>query len=189
MNPSQVLLLAFLIGVIAGLRAMTAPAVVAWAANRHWLNLHNSPFAFMGSTAAVAIFTVLALGELVVDKLPSTPNRTKLLGLIGRSVTGGLCGAAVAASGAQSIALGAAGATGRRGCVAIRPSPRPMRASDAASLWARARASISACAIMPAVPRPTATSPAQDSPRRSRSSAKAGFIGPGSQSKEVYNKS
>jgi uncharacterized membrane protein len=107
MNPSQVLLLAFLIGVIGGLRTMTAPAVVAWAANRHWLNLHSSPLAFMGSTAAVAVFTVLALGELVVDKLPSTPNRTKLLGLIGRSVTGGLCGAAVAASGAQSIALGA----------------------------------------------------------------------------------
>src|SRR5258708_3941574 len=107
MNSTQVMLLAFLIGVVAGLRTMSAPAVVAWAANRHWLNLHNSPFAFMGSTAAVAVFTVLALGELVVDKLPSTPNRTKLLGLIARSVTGGLSGAAVAASGAQSIALGA----------------------------------------------------------------------------------
>src|SRR4030081_762465 len=107
MNSSQVLLLAFLIGVIAGLRTMTAPAVVAWAANRHWLNLLSSPLAFMGSTAAVAVFTVLALGELVVDKLPSTPNRTRPLGLIGRSVSGGLSGAAVAVSGAQSIAPGA----------------------------------------------------------------------------------
>ena len=107
MNPTQVLLLAFLVGVIAGLRTMTAPAVVAWAANRHWLNLLSSPLAFMGSTAAVAVFTVLALGELVVDKLPSTPNRTRLLGLIGRSVSGGLSGAAVAVSGAQSIAPGA----------------------------------------------------------------------------------
>jgi len=107
MNPTQVLLLAFLVGVIAGLRTMTAPAVVAWAANRHWLNLLSSPLAFMGSTAAVAVFTVLALGELVVDKLPSTPNRTRLLGLIGRSVFGGLSGAAVAAAGAQSIAPGA----------------------------------------------------------------------------------
>jgi uncharacterized membrane protein len=107
MNPFQVLFLAFLIGVIAGLRTMTAPAVVAWAANRHWLNLHNSPLALMGSIAAVAVFTVLALGELVVDKLPSTPNRTKLPGLIGRSVLGGLSGVSVAASGAQSIALGA----------------------------------------------------------------------------------
>ena len=107
MNPSQVLLLAFLIGVIAGLRTMTAPAVVAWAANRHWLNLDNSPLALIGSTAAVAVFTVLALGELLVDKLPSTPNRTGLPGLIGRSVLGGLSGAAVAAAVAQSIALGA----------------------------------------------------------------------------------
>ncbi len=107
MNPSYVLFLAFLIGVIAGLRTMTAPAVVAWAANRHWLNLHSAPLALMGSTAAVAVFTVLALGELVIDKLPSTPNRTRLVGLIGRGVLGGLSGASVAASGAQSIALGA----------------------------------------------------------------------------------
>jgi len=106
MNPSYVLLLAFLIGVIGGLRTMTAPAVVAWAANRHWLNLDNSLLAFMGSTAAVAIFSVLALGELVVDKLPSTPNRTRLLGLVGRSLFGGLSGAAVAVAGSQSIALG-----------------------------------------------------------------------------------
>ena len=107
MGLSSVLFLAFLIGVIAGLRTMTAPAVVAWAAHRHWLNLLNSPLAFMGSTAAVAVFAVLALGELVVDKLPSTPNRTKLPGLIGRSVLGGLSGACVAVAGAQSIAPGA----------------------------------------------------------------------------------
>jgi uncharacterized membrane protein len=107
MNPSEVLFLAFLIGVIAGLRTMTAPAVVAWAANRHWLNLLNSPLAVMGSTAAVGVFTLLALGELIIDKLPSTPNRTRLLGLIGRGVLGGLSGAVVAVSGAQSIALGA----------------------------------------------------------------------------------
>jgi uncharacterized membrane protein len=107
MNPYQVLLLAFLIGVIAGLRTMTAPTMVACAANRHWLNLDNSPLAFMGSTAAVVVFTVLALGELIVDKLPSTPSRTKFPGLIGRSVLGGLSGAGIAAAGAQSIAIGA----------------------------------------------------------------------------------
>jgi uncharacterized membrane protein len=107
MNPAYVLLLAFLIGVTDGLRSMTAPAIVAWAANRRWLDLHNSPLAFMGSTAAVAVWTVVALGELVVDKLPSTPKRTKLLGLIARSVLGGLSGAALAAAAAQAIALGA----------------------------------------------------------------------------------
>ena len=107
MSPSQVLFLAFLIGVVAGLRSLTAPAVVAWAAHRNRLQLHNSPLSFMGSTAAVVVFTLLALVELVADQLPSTPSRTEPPGLIARIVLGGLSGAAVVASESQSIALGA----------------------------------------------------------------------------------
>jgi uncharacterized membrane protein len=102
-----VLGLAFLIGVIAGLRSLTAPAVLAWAAHLGWLDLHGSPLAFMGSTTAVAVFTVLAIGELIADQLPSTPSRTKPPGLIARFMTGGLSGAVVAAAGLQPIALGA----------------------------------------------------------------------------------
>jgi uncharacterized membrane protein len=107
MTPSQVLLLALLIGVVSGLRSLTAPAVVAWGAHRNWLNLHSTALSFMASTAAVVIFTLLALVELVADKLPSTPRRTKPVGLIARIVLGGLSGAGVAVSGAQSIVLGA----------------------------------------------------------------------------------
>jgi uncharacterized membrane protein len=107
MNPSHVLLYAFAIGIIAGLRSLTAPAVVAWAAHRNWLILHNSPLSFMGSTTMVAIFILLALVELVADQLPSTPARTKPPGLIARIVLGGLSGSAVAVAGAQSLALGA----------------------------------------------------------------------------------
>jgi uncharacterized membrane protein len=102
-----VLVLAFVIGVIAGLRSLTAPAVLAWAAHLGWVDLHGSQLAFMGSTAAVAILTVLAIGELIADKLPSTPSRTSPPGLIGRIVTGGLSGAVVAAGCLQSIVLGA----------------------------------------------------------------------------------
>ena len=98
---------AFLIGVIAGLRSMTAPAVVAWAARLGWLDLHDSPLSFMGSSAAVVVFTLGALGELVADKLPSTPSRKKPAPLIARILLGGLAGAAVAAAGSQSIPLGA----------------------------------------------------------------------------------
>ena len=107
MSPSLVLFLAFLIGVVTGLRSLTAPAVVAWAAHRNWLNLHNTPLSFMGSTAAVVIFTLLAVGELIVDQLPSTPSRLKPPGLIARIILGGLSGAGVAVAGAQSIAVGA----------------------------------------------------------------------------------
>jgi uncharacterized membrane protein len=98
--------MAFLIGVIVGLRSLTPPAVLAWAAHLGWIDLHASPLAFMGSKAAVAIFTVLAIGELIADQLPSTPSRTKPPGLIARIVMGGLSGAVVAAAGSQSIAIG-----------------------------------------------------------------------------------
>jgi uncharacterized membrane protein len=107
MTSSQILLLAFLIGVVGGLRSLTAPAVVAWAAHRNWLNLHNTSLSFMASTAAVVIFTLLAVVELVADKLASTPSRLKPPGLIGRIIFGGLSGACVTVSGAQSIVLGA----------------------------------------------------------------------------------
>jgi uncharacterized membrane protein len=100
--------LAFLIGVIAGLRSLTAPAVVAWAGHRNWLNLYDSPLSVMGSTAAIIVFTLLAFVELVADQLPSAPRRTEPPGLIARMLLGGLSGAAVAASGSQSMALGAA---------------------------------------------------------------------------------
>jgi uncharacterized membrane protein len=107
MSAAHVLLLALLIGGASGLRTFTAPAAVAWGAHRDWLNVHNTLLAFMGSTAAVVIFILLAACELVVDKLPSTPSRLKPRGLIGRIISGALCGACVAAAGAQTIVLGA----------------------------------------------------------------------------------
>jgi uncharacterized membrane protein len=107
MTPPQVLLLALLIGVVSGLRSVTAPAVVAWGAHLNWLNLRNTALSFMASTAAVVIFTLLALFELIADKLPSTPSRTEPVGLIARVLLGGLSGACVALSGAQSMVLGA----------------------------------------------------------------------------------
>src|SRR5215510_12146599 len=99
--------LAFLIGIVAGSRSLTAPAAVAWAAHRNWIDVHSSPLSFLGSTAAVVVFVLAAVGELIADKLPSTPSRMKPPGLIARIVLGGLSGAAIAASTSQSIALGA----------------------------------------------------------------------------------
>src|SRR6202521_1040796 len=107
MNAAEVCFLAFLIGVVAGLRSLTAPAVLAWAAHRNWLNLHNTPLSFMASTAAMVIFVLLAVAELISDQLPSTPSRTAPPGLIARIVTGGLCGAGIAAAGTQSLVIGA----------------------------------------------------------------------------------
>lgn len=113
MSPSLVFLLAFLIGVVSGLRSLTAPAVVSWAACRGWIDLHNSRLHFLGSYVAVAVFAVFAIVELIADQLPSAPRRTAPPGLIARIVLGALCGMAIAVSGAQSVTMGAAlGAAG-----------------------------------------------------------------------------
>jgi uncharacterized membrane protein len=100
------LLFAFLIGLLAGLRSLTAPATTAWAVYLGWLKLEG-PLALIGSIPSVAIFTLLAVVELVADKLPKTPNRTSPPGLIARIIMGGLTGACVAAGGGQDAILGA----------------------------------------------------------------------------------
>jgi uncharacterized membrane protein len=107
MDTTTVLALAFAIGVIAGLRSMTAPAVVSWAAHWKWLDLGQSQLSFLGSTVAVSILTAGAIVELVMDKLPKTPRRTEAIGLIARVVLGGLSGAALCAAANQSVVVGA----------------------------------------------------------------------------------
>src|SRR3954454_16523709 len=104
---------AFLIGVIVGLRSMTAPAAVSWAARLGWLHLENTWLAFLGFAATPYILTVLAIGELIADQLPSTPSRKEPLGFGTRIITGALCGAALGASGgslAAGLVLGVLGA-------------------------------------------------------------------------------
>ena len=103
---NYVFVLAFGIGIVAGLRSLTAPGVVAWGAHLSWLNLHGSPLAFMGSTMAVAILSLLAVGELVADKLPTVPKRTAPAPLIARLVTGGFSGACFCAAAGKSLLAG-----------------------------------------------------------------------------------
>jgi uncharacterized membrane protein len=107
-----ILVLAFLIGIVAGLRALTAPAAVSWAAHLGLLPLQGTPLAWLGYAFTPYIFTVLALGELFNDKLPKTPSRTIPPQFITRVVTGALSGAAIGAA-RQSLILGLiAGAIG-----------------------------------------------------------------------------
>jgi uncharacterized membrane protein len=95
------------IGFTAGLRSLTPPAVVAWAAHLGWLNLNNSPLAFMGSIIAVVIFSLLAVFELIGDLRPSTPKRTAPVPLVVRILMGALCGACLCAATNQSLIIGA----------------------------------------------------------------------------------
>jgi uncharacterized membrane protein len=93
MTHALVLLLALLIGVVAGLRAFTAPAVVAWAAMLHWINLDGTWAAWMGHWGTVAVLTVLAVAELVSDKMPTLPSRKSAPQFLVRIATGAFAGA------------------------------------------------------------------------------------------------
>jgi uncharacterized membrane protein len=108
----SIYVLSFLIGVVAGLRALTPLAAVSWAARLGWLHLDNTWLAFLGYAATPYIFSVLAIGELINDKLPKTPSRKAPPGFIARIVTGALCGAALGAASQSLVGAAAAGAIG-----------------------------------------------------------------------------
>jgi uncharacterized membrane protein len=108
-----VYLLALLIGIVAGLRAMTAPAAVSWAARLGRLSLSGTSLAFLGYAWTPWILTLFAVGELVTDQLPRTPSRTVPVQFGTRILLGAVCGAAIAAGGGSmpvAALVGVAGA-------------------------------------------------------------------------------
>jgi len=106
--------LALLIGVVAGLRAMMGPALVSWGARLGRLSLGSTSLAFLGYAYTPWIFSILAIGELITDQLPSTPSRTVPVQFGTRLLVGALCGGAIGASGGS---LGAGAVAGVLGAV------------------------------------------------------------------------
>jgi uncharacterized membrane protein len=103
---SSILPLALGIGFVAGLRSLTAPAAVSWAAHLGWLDLHGTTLGFLASSPAVVLLFLMAVAEYVADKLPGTPSRTRPGSLIGRIVLGAFSGAALSLSARDSAAIG-----------------------------------------------------------------------------------
>ena len=95
-------------GTISGLRSASGPAFVSRAASRGGLDLGGTRLAFLGSPSLSKALTLMALGELVGDKLPATPSRTALPSLLARAASGGLVGAALFVSEGRRAATGAA---------------------------------------------------------------------------------
>jgi uncharacterized membrane protein len=108
----SLVLVALLIGVIAGLRTMTAPAAVSWAVFFGIISLEGNWLAFLGYRFTPWILTTLAIGELVADQLPSTPSRTVPIQFAARVLSGALCGAAIGASGGLLVMGLVAGVVG-----------------------------------------------------------------------------
>jgi uncharacterized membrane protein len=107
-----VVLLATLIGLIAGLRTMIAPTAVSWAAALGWLDVSGTWLAFLGYTWTPWILSALAAVELVADQLPSTPSRTVPVQFGARLASGALAGAAIGAARGPLVIGAVAGVAG-----------------------------------------------------------------------------
>lgn len=103
-----------LLGLMTGLRTMTPIAVLCWFAYAGSLPVDGTWAFWTAKLVTAIVFTVLALGEFVGDKLAKTPNRTALGPLCARLLFGGLIGAIVATglngSGVEAVILGTLGA-------------------------------------------------------------------------------
>lgn len=89
------LVLALVLGIVAGLRAMIAPTAIAWAASMSLIPLQGTWLAFLGWRFTPWVLSILAVAELVTDQLPSTPSRTVPVQFGVRIVSGGVSGAAI----------------------------------------------------------------------------------------------
>src|ERR1044071_6092832 len=108
------LILAFLLGTVCGLRAMTPPAAVSWGARLGWLHLGDTPLAFLGASITPYITSLLAIGELINDKLPKTPSRKAPGPFIVRILSGAICGFALTSGNYLGLAAGSVGRSEER---------------------------------------------------------------------------
>jgi uncharacterized membrane protein len=103
-----------LLGLATGLRSLTPMAVLCWFAYLGYLPVDTTWASWTARPISVAIFTILAVGELVADKLPRTPNRIAPGPLFGRLALGGLVGSIAATAmngpGVEGVLLGVIGA-------------------------------------------------------------------------------
>jgi uncharacterized membrane protein len=112
MTQALVILLALLIGVIAGLRAMTAPAVAAWGAMLGWIDVTDKWSEWMAHPITVTVLTILLIGELITDQLPKTPSRKVPPQFAARLITGAFAGAVIGSAFFHTFSSAGAGVVG-----------------------------------------------------------------------------
>ena len=112
MTHVLVLLLALLIGMVAGLRALTPPAVVAWAALLDWLNVEGTWASWIAHPIVVGVLTVLLMIELITDQLSRTPSRKTTMQFAARLITAAFAGAVIGTGWGYEFSALAAGVVG-----------------------------------------------------------------------------
>ncbi|NCD72182.1 DUF4126 family protein [Mucilaginibacter agri] len=99
------------LGTLAGMRSMSAPAITSHIlSHHHSKRLEGSALNLIQSEKVALVLKVLAVSELVGDKLPSAPNRISPIALGGRCLSGALAGACIyKAAGGNAVTGGLIG--------------------------------------------------------------------------------
>lgn len=96
------------IGALAGLRSASAPAITSHILSQHHSSrLENTPLDFMQSDTTASTLKLFAAGEMVMDKMPFTPNRIKPASATFRCLSGALAGASISKATGGKIGAGA----------------------------------------------------------------------------------
>ena len=108
MEQKKALIRAFLFGAVSGMRSMIGAALISrHLANRHWATKADPALALLSSPGAANVLTALSAGEVIADKLPGIPARTKPFPLVARAAMGALAGAAACSEERENAAAGA----------------------------------------------------------------------------------
>jgi uncharacterized membrane protein len=95
------------IATLAGMRTSSGPAIASQVLSHHYSKrLKSSPLNFMQSKTVANILTGLTVVEVIGDKLPTTPNRTKPAGIIFRGLSGALAGASIYKASGNNVLMG-----------------------------------------------------------------------------------
>lgn len=92
-----------------------------------WIVLDGTWAQWLAHPITVAVFSVLAVGELVTDQLPKTPSRKTAMQFIPRLVSGGFAGAVIGTAWGYTFGGLGAGSSG--------PSSARREATRPAGVW------------------------------------------------------
>lgn len=96
------------LGAVSGMRAMSAPAILSHFLSRSaQSSLHNSPLDYLQGSKLTTVLKVLAVAEVVADKLPAIPDRITPSSLLVRTISGAVVGAASSGVNGRSKVKGA----------------------------------------------------------------------------------
>ena len=105
MSNTTFVLLVLCVGALCGLRTFTPLAIFTIALHHDRFSLAGTPLAFLGTFAAHIVIVLLAIGELIADKLPAMPSRLRPQGLMGRAALGAVTCAAYALAQHHAVLL------------------------------------------------------------------------------------